>query len=145
MPITITTDDLDFVRQQTNGAVGWDDDQLTLLAQAWLLHDENGALLTIPDLWAAAALVLEHRLLKLIDSPSIGSSDFRTGDATYKFLGPDHSHQLLRAYIKRYWQRADQLNRALMYPTGWRTVGVALSERLRMVGSLLFDSQVINK
>lgn len=157
-PVTITPDDLAWVRNQTNGAPGWTDDQLTVLCQQWTMQQEvdvdspliidssEGILeptITVPDLWAAAAMVFEYRLLGLLQVSTTGAIDVRTGDATYRYKTAGDASWLLRSYIKRYWQRADPANRELAHPSGWRTADIGMPARYRL-GNVLFGSQIVN-
>lgn len=131
---------LTFVREYTNGAAGWDDTTLTaLLAQTtYPAVDQNGTPTgdTVIDLWASAALVLELRLVKMMDDPRQGAKTVKAGDGELGYGTPGSSTGLLRALIRRYWRRASPQIRNAWQPSGWRTVDVGVGMRY-MLGSVL--------
>lgn len=127
-PPTPSSDDLAWVRAQTNGATEYDDSQLTAVMEQWTCTDDDDGTVTL-DRWAAAAMVLEGRLLAALQVPTTGVQQARSGDAVIEYHETGGSTWLLRTYIKRYWRQACPANRALMHPSGWRTLSVHSARR----------------
>jgi hypothetical protein len=132
---TPSADDLAFVRQQTNGAAEFTDEQLSTLMGQWTSTAEDETVTL--DLWAAAAMVMEYRLLASMEDPRTGSSQARSGDSQVQYRETGGSTWLLRSYIRRYWRNADPANRALVHPSGWRVVDAETSRRWQILLSPL--------
>jgi hypothetical protein len=139
---TPTADDLALIRQRTNGATNWTDESLAQLASEWTITADDDTVTL--DLWAAAAMVLEYRLLQALENPVTGTAQARTGDALVGYRTAGASTYLLRSFIRRYWRAAHPANRARAHPSGWRTLDVQAASGWRRFLPATLEGAVVN-
>ncbi len=96
--------DIATIRMRTSGAAWMTDSDLTTLLDTVLQSDG-----VTPDLWAISAMVLEQYQINNLLNTNTGASSIAAGDNTVTYLGSNQS--AIDQVIRRYWQRADVVNR----------------------------------
>lgn len=143
----VSARDVEFVRVYTAGAKEYSDEQLCDLLSWWVCPDGSY------DLWAAAASILDLRLIGMVtDQIYAPSSAITSGDLKVTYGAAGASTALMRTLATRFWSRACLDNRLIgQQPlhNAWKTLSPVPPGEVRLYSPFpynpnLSSSQVVN-